>query len=158
MNKILANLLFFSLILFAQACATNNESDEDDTQNEISATELEILNLVNEYRVSNGLAVLTMDTVVWRYATEHTLYQINLGDINHDNFSERMDDLRAEIGGSSAAENVAFGYDSPETVVQGWINSEGHRLNILGDYNLTGVSARQSQNGDWYYTQIFIKK
>jgi len=156
MKKIHFNLLAILFLVF-QAC-DNELPDDSNNKNYYSDTEAEILNLVNEYRLSNGLQILTMDSVVWRYATEHNNYQINLEDINHDNFSERMDNLQAEIGGGAAAENVAMGYDSPESVVQGWIGSEGHRLNMLGDYNLTGISAKKSNAGDWYYCQIFLNK
>lgn len=153
-------LLWISLaILFLalQACDIDEPDDSLDG-NYYSETEAQILTLVNEYRLSEGLKALTMDSVIWRYATEHNNYQINLEDINHDNFSERIENLIAEIGGGAAAENVAMGYESPEAVVQGWISSEGHRLNMLGDYNLTGISAKKSSAGDWYYCQIFLNK
>ena len=56
------------------------------------------------------------------------------------------------------SENVAMN-NSPipaQVVVRGWINSEGHKKNMEGDYDLTGVGIARSRNGSWYFTQIFV--
>ncbi|HUR00131.1 MAG TPA: CAP domain-containing protein [Gemmatimonadaceae bacterium] len=54
------------------------------------------------------------------------------------------------------AENVALGYPTAETVVNGWMNSRGHRENIL-DRGLveTGIAVRRSRDGGLYYCQVF---
>ena len=56
------------------------------------------------------------------------------------------------------SENVAMN-NSPipaQVAVRGWINSEGHKKNMEGDYDLTGVGIARSRNGSWYFTQIFV--
>jgi uncharacterized protein YkwD len=61
-----------------------------------------------------------------------------------------------DISYNSAGENIAQGQRSPEEVVQAWMNSEGHRANIMnGDYTHIGVGYNESGN---YWTQMFISK
>lgn len=63
-----------------------------------------------------------------------------------------------ELGFSykSIGENIAYGYSSPEAVVKGWMNSKGHRENILSSsFNGIGVGCYES-NGVLYWAQIFI--
>ena len=60
--------------------------------------------------------------------------------------------VRPRTGG----ENVAYGYSSGQAVVNGWMNSSGHRGNILNSgYRLLGVGAVQSSDGRWYAAQVF---
>lgn len=57
------------------------------------------------------------------------------------------------------AENVALGYPSPEAVVQGWMNSSGHRANILNRGVVeTGISIARSSAGGLYYCQVFGRR
>ncbi len=57
------------------------------------------------------------------------------------------------------AENVALGYPSPEAVVQGWMNSSGHRANILNPGVVeTGISIARSSAGGLYYCQVFGRR
>ena len=54
------------------------------------------------------------------------------------------------------AENVALGYPNAETVVEGWMNSRGHRQNILDSGVLeTGIAVARSATGGLYYCQVF---
>jgi uncharacterized protein YkwD len=58
-------------------------------------------------------------------------------------------------------ENLAFmkGYPDPVSVaVKGWINSPGHQKNMVGDYNLTGIGIAKNNAGEYYFTQLFVKK
>ena len=53
---------------------------------------------------------------------------------------------------------MAYGYTQAESVVNAWLKSDSHRENIEGDFTNFDVSAEQNTDGDWYYTNIFIKK
>lgn len=78
---------------------------------------------------------------------------------SHQGFANRIKALEDDIS-SQAAENVAqnMGYNDPASqAVAGWIESEGHRQNIVGNYNLTGVGVAKNQQGEYYFTQIFIR-
>ena len=54
----------------------------------------------------------------------------------------------------SAGENIAQGYTTPEAVVKGWMNSPGHRANILNE-SYTKIGVGYEANGN-YWTQLFI--
>ncbi len=77
----------------------------------------------------------------------------------HDGFDNRIDVIISKIGRiNAAAENVAYGQMNASTVVNGWLRSPGHKKNIEGDYNLTGIGVYKDANGTIYFTQIFLKK
>jgi len=56
-----------------------------------------------------------------------------------------------------AAENVAYGKLTAKMVVEGWLNSPGHRKNMEGKYALTGIGVAKDEKGIVFYTQIFIQ-
>ena len=58
--------------------------------------------------------------------------------------------------GTSGAENVAYGAETAEEVVRMWLKSPGHKKNIEGKYNYTGIGIARGRNGQLYYTQLFI--
>ncbi|NLM13008.1 MAG: hypothetical protein GX209_04600, partial [Epulopiscium sp.] len=58
----------------------------------------------------------------------------------------------------SAGENIAKGQQTPAQVMNAWMNSPGHRSNILGtSYTQIGVGLATSKNGTKYWTQMFIR-
>ena len=80
-------------------------------------------------------------------------------EFGHDGFSARVNAIREDIPYQAAAENVAYnmGYSDPAaTAVEGWLDSPGHKENIEGDYNLTGIGLCV-KGGHYYFTQIFIR-
>lgn len=131
-------------------------SCEEEETTSYSAIEVEIFNLVNSHRISVGKDVLVMNQYMFQEALKHTNYMISIDDINHDSFSERVESIHENVGTGATAENVAFGYPTASAVVEGWLDSDGHRRNIEGDYYLTGIAARKDNNGRYYYTQIFL--
>ena len=66
--------------------------------------------------------------------------------------------LQNNAGAISVAENVAYAFSSSQSVVNAWLNSEGHRHVIEGDYTNFDISAEMDEDGKWYFTNIFIKK
>ena len=80
-------------------------------------------------------------------------------EFSHQGFDQRAKVLSNKISYRRLAENVAYnqGYQDPaQKAVAGWIESEGHRQNMIGDYNLTGIGVAKNQQGEYYFTQIFI--
>jgi uncharacterized protein YkwD len=58
---------------------------------------------------------------------------------------------------STAGENIAYGQPDAQTVVNGWMNSPGHRANILnGSFKQTGIGVYRDAKGTYYWTQMFI--
>ncbi|MAZ71645.1 MAG: hypothetical protein CMC70_00725, partial [Flavobacteriaceae bacterium] len=118
----------------------------------------EILNLVNDHRESLGLARIQRDqTYASAYAVDHTQYMIDKGTISHDNFGVRSSALKNQ-GAVIVGENVAYGYDSPEKVVNAWLNSPSHRSVIEGLYTHSGFGIMKNAQGHYYFTQLFYKK
>ena len=158
-------ILILSFVLFS--CSNNNEDEiflkesaetiiEDITY---SSIEIEILDLVNAHRNSINLPSLTPLNIVSSVAESHTNYMIETGEVSHDNFATRSDKLINTTNAISIGENVAYGYGSAQGVVNGWLNSIGHREVIENaDYTHFGISTEQNNQGRNYFTQIFIKK
>lgn len=118
----------------------------------------EILHLINEHRNSIGLATLKADqSYASAYAVDHTQYMIEKSKISHDNFGIRSSALK-EQGAKIVGENVAFGYDSAEAVVNAWLNSPNHLKVIEGQYSHSGFGIIPNANGTYYFTQLFYKK
>ncbi len=119
----------------------------------------EILELVNKHRAGRHLKPLQMNALITHEAEVHS-HNMATGKVEfgHDGYDERMDRLTRKIKKSTgSAENVAYGPHTAEAVVQSWLESPGHRKNIEGDYNLTGIGIAKNASGRPYYTQIFIK-
>lgn len=118
----------------------------------------EILRLVNEHRTSIGLSEIKKDQqYASAYAVEHTQYMIDLEQVNHDNFNIRSSALK-DRGAQMVGENVAYGYDTAEAVVNAWLKSDGHKKIIEGAYTHSGFGVMQSNEGRFYFTQLFYRK
>lgn len=154
--------------IFAFAsCSKDNSIPENETQlktaelvNTIAYTNIEsdILTGVNKYRESKGLSKLARVDEVTFQADDHTVYMTNNEVVNHDNFNVRYSNLVTGVGAKAVAENVAFGYSSADAVVKAWIASDGHRVNIEGDYTHFGISVDKDKNGKNYFTNIFMRR
>lgn len=164
MRTLKSSLLF----LFLTGILLTSCSKEDDgiyfnkiteVKAEYSEIELEILYLVNDYRVSIGLSSLEKLDIVSSVALSHTKYMAEIDQINHDNFSERQEQLTELADAKSVGENVAYGYTTAESVLKGWLNSESHKALIENKYfTHFGISTEQNENGRNYFTQMFIKR
>jgi uncharacterized protein YkwD len=131
---------------------------KDETASPYSAMETEILQLVNQHRASLSLGALTMNDIIFVECRNHSTDMANTDSMNHIGFNDRANNIFTKFGGTNAAENVAFGYTSASQVVTAWLNSPGHRANIEGDFNYTGISIVKNSKGVNYFTQIFVKK
>ena len=115
---------------------------------------------VNQYRASLGLEPLKFNNAIAKQAKIHSRNMAQQSvEFSHRGFQKRVEAIAKTIPYRSAAENVAYnmGHNNPvNTAVTGWIKSDGHRKNIEGDYNLTGVGVAVNPAGEYYFTQIFI--
>ena len=129
------------------------------TSEKESFTELEgqVLKIINEHRKLIGLSELMYNKEVYNEARKHSLNMAaGRTPFSHDGFDERYDRLMKEVGGTSMAENVALGQTTAQEAVDSWLNSKGHKQNIEGDFNLTGIGIARENDGDLYFTQIFL--
>lgn len=127
----------------------------------LTRLELETYKLVNKYRQSRNLPPLEIDPAISATARAHSEKMAANRHMTHDGFHERTESISQTIVYRKAAENLAYnmGYGQPDLVaVQGWIESPGHQKNMTGQYDLTGIGISQNAKGEYYFTQIFIRK
>src|ERR1700743_2955020 len=119
----------------------------------------QILIFVNEYRRSKGLPALQPNSFISSVALGHSRDMLTgKSPFGHDGFRQRINKISARLGKLHvAAENVASGPMSAREVVDGWLHSPGHRKNIEGDFQLTGIGLAKKSNGSIYFTQIFAR-
>lgn len=159
LSILLCTVLLFSCSQEDDGIYFNESSEEINTSVSYSDIETEILTLVNEYRQNNGLSKLITLNIISGVADGHTNYMVTTGQVNHDNFSIRAQSLITNANAKSVSENVAYGYNTAQGVVNGWLNSEEHRKAIENPENTHfGISTESNSAGKNYFTQIFIKK
>jgi uncharacterized protein YkwD len=125
------------------------------------AAESRIFDLINAERRHQGLAALTYNPRLDQMAKIQAQNMARFQKMAHVLPDAQLPTLvsRAQYVGypfGRIAENVALGYLSAETVVQGWMASKGHRTNILNpDVGETGIAIARSSAGGLYYCQVF---
>ncbi len=124
-----------------------------------AAYEAEVVRLVNQKRAEYGLKPLSQDWQLSRVARYKSQDMKDLGYFSHTSptYGSPFQMMKSfGISYRTAGENIAKGYASPEAVVNAWMNSPGHRANILNStYTHIGVGFVSSGN---YWTQMFISK
>ena len=119
----------------------------------------QVFQIVNQERTSRGLKALTMDSALNNTATlkSQDMAKLNYFDHTSPTYGSPFD-LMQKYGISfrTAGENIAMGQTSPQQVMTGWMNSEGHRANILNSsFTKIGVGIAQNSSGRYYWTQHF---
>lgn len=153
MKNRLIFLIAITLIFTSVSCLENVLSS--------SATELEdgVFTMVNEHRVSIGMNELVLEEII---SNESRTHSQNMAEgkvaFSHDGFSDRADRIYTQFGGNAAGENVGKEFATAKAAVDWWLNSPDHKANIEGDFTHSGVGVWQHNGGDFYFTQIFIKK
>ena len=120
----------------------------------VKQLEQQVVDLVNAQRSKNGLPALTHNWELSRVA------RYKSQDMIDKNYGSPFDMMKSfGISYTAAGENIAKGQNSPQSVMNAWMNSSGHRANILNkSYNQIGVGVAKDSRGNLYWTQMFIKK
>lgn len=122
----------------------------------VTAYETEVVRLVNDVRKANGLKPLLQDWQLSRVARYKSQDMRDLGYFSHTSptYGSPFNMMKSfGISYKTAGENIAKGYSTPKAVVDAWMNSSGHRANILNpSYTHIGVGFVASGN---YWTQMF---
>jgi uncharacterized protein YkwD len=157
-------LRFIAAALLAASCSglpTRQETPEEPGSGAAPGSlDLQIHEQVNRHRQSAGLPPLTWSSVLADLAAAHSRRMAS-GEVpfGHDGFEERVATARQAIGVSRAAENVATNNypvgEAAARVVQGWLASPGHRRNIDGAFQLTGVGVARTSSGTYFATQLY---
>ena len=123
----------------------------------VLAYEAEVVRLVNEIREENGIRALKTDWELSRVARYKSDDMRKNGYFSHNSeiYGSPFQMIKSfGISYKSAGENIARGYTTPEAVVNGWMNSPGHRANILNS-SFTHIGVGYVAEGS-YWTQMFI--
>ncbi|HOK82531.1 MAG: SafA/ExsA family spore coat assembly protein [Clostridiales bacterium] len=127
----------------------------------LKSIEDEIVRLVNIERSKNGLAPLTSNWQAARCARIKSQEMIDKNYFSHTSPTYGSPFKMMESFGlrfSAAAENIAYGQRTAQEVMNSWMNSPGHRANILSkSYTQIGVGVAKKSNGTLYFTQMFLK-
>ncbi|WP_029033660.1 CAP domain-containing protein [Salinimicrobium terrae] len=123
-----------------------------------SSLELDVLELVNVYREQQGLSTLLYLDEGSIQAASHNDHMIHDNEVCHHFFGSRYQALVNSVNAKAVSENVGYGYDSAEAVVNAWVKSDGHRKNMEGEHTHFGISVKEGKDGQLYYTNIFVRK
>jgi hypothetical protein len=148
-NTIFKSLRIFSLALIGFSSFASQQADIQ-----------HILNGVNHYRMLHLLSPLKLNPNLSKIAAQHSQNMANhVYPFGHIGFDKRFAKIRQVLPNTlQASENVAYGYKSIDAVVTGWEHSPGHRANILGPFNQTGIAIAYDNQHRPYYTQVFAKQ
>ena len=140
----------------------NTSNDNQNTSSSFISFQKEVTRLVNVERSKRGLSELSFNTQLSNVATLKSQDKINKNYFSHTSptYGSPFDMMKQfNISYKTAGENIAKGQKSPEEVVTAWMNSQGHRENILNaNFTDIGVGVAKSSNGTLYWTQMFIGK
>lgn len=124
------------------------------TPTNINAMATEIAAGLNASRRANGEAPLTFSRVLSRAAMRHACDMVNHGFFDHRGSDGSDSSARVRTVGYKAcivAENIAWGYPRPEQIIDGWMNSPGHRRNMLHPrIEEFGVGISQGPRGPYW--------
>lgn len=140
--------------------ATNNQTPkQSQTTSSVNAFEKKVVELTNVERQKQGLKPLVLDEALSKVAREKSLDMQRNKYFSHTSptYGSPFDMMKKfGISFRTAGENIAMGQRTPEEVVNAWMNSSGHRQNILNP-NFTHIGVGYVENGN-YWTQMFIGK
>lgn len=133
-----------------------DQSPEDNTGSMQGDFASQVAALVNAERAKYGLSALTVDTRVQQAAlvrAKETAQSFSHTRPNGSSFSTAL--TEAGVSYRTAGENIAYGQTTPQQVMNAWMNSSGHRANILNaNYTTIGVGYTVI-NGTAYWAQLF---
>ena len=140
-----------------QSVTTPGANNNNNNNNSVTNYESEVARLVNEIRVQYGLNSLVLDAELSRVARykSQDMRDKNYFDHTSPTYGTPFQMMKSfGISYRTAGENIAYGYATPQAVVDGWMNSPGHRANIL-NASYTKIGVGYIADGH-YWTQMFI--
>ena len=141
----------------------SNSSSSGNTSNTstLSSDEKEVFDLINKQRINNGLSALKIDTEVLNVARVKAKDMVDNNYFSHNSptYGSPFDMLKSfKVSYKTAGENIA-GNSSNSAAVTAWMNSSGHKANILNSlFNYTGIGVVKSSKYGKVYVQMFIGK
>lgn len=146
---------------YIKAIYPNSSGTNSSNTSTLSSDEKEVFDLINKQRTNNGLAALKIDTEALNVARIKAKDMIDNNYFSHNSptYGSPFDMLKSfKITYKTAGENIA-GNSSNSAAVTAWMNSSGHKANILNSsFNYTGIGVVKSSKYGKVYVQIFIGK
>ena len=133
--------------------------DQPETDGSQDAFANQVVKLVNEERAKAGLSPLSVNSKAANAAqTRAREIEKSFSHTRPDGSSCNTALTEAGVSFRGAGENIAYGQTTPQQVMEGWMNSSGHRANILNaNYTSIGVGHYKNGAGVDYWTQLFIQ-
>ncbi len=140
---------------------SNNGNNQDTTTSSLSADEREVFDLINKQRTDNGIQALKVDDEVQRVARIKAQDMVDNNYFAHESptYGTPFNMLKSfKVSYKTAGENIA-GNSSNKNAVTSWMNSSGHKANILNSaFNYTGIGVVNSSKYGKVFVQMFIGK
>ena len=140
---------------------SSNNSNTGTTTSTMTSDEQEVFNLINKQRTANGFPALKVDAEVQRVARIKAQDMVNSNYFSHNSptYGSPFEMLQSfKVSYKTAGENIA-GNSSNSGAVNAWMNSSGHKANILNSsFNYTGIGVVNSPKYGKVYVQMFIGK
>ena len=150
--------------IYPNTSSSNSNSNQNSSGGIIATADLtsdekEVFNLINTQRTNNGLAALKIDNEVQNVARIKAQDMVNNNYFSHSSptYGSPFDMLKSfKVSYNSAGENIA-GNSSNSGAVNAWMNSPGHKANILNSsFNYTGIGVVLSPRYGKIFVQMFI--
>lgn len=146
-------LPFFFLLIMSMSLFSHGED-----KLELSPEEKALLEQTNQARQAEKLPPLVADPKLFAAARFHAQQMAKQNQLEHtlgdSDLVKRVKDTGYRY--RAIAENIAFNQQKPAEVVKDWLNSEGHRKNLLHpDYTEIGVAIAKNEKGERYWVQVF---
>ncbi|MFV8346103.1 CAP domain-containing protein [Flavobacterium sp. ZB4P13] len=163
--QILRALLLLTVICTMNSCSSDDsetQATEAAAQKVVSysynSIELETMDLINKHRISVGLNPLEKINHMSYKSEEHDNYMIANNVVNHNDFVARSENIIKILGAKTVSENIAYNFNTPQSVLDAWLASPSHKANIEGDHTHFGIAIKENPTtGKKYYTNIFAK-
>ncbi|MFR2534426.1 MAG: CAP domain-containing protein [Clostridia bacterium] len=137
----------------------SNTGSNNQTTSDLNADEKEVFNLINQQRANSGLEALKIDSEVQKVARIKAQDMVNNNYFSHTSptYGSPFEMLSSfKVSYRTAGENIA-GNSSNQAAVTAWMNSSGHKANILNsNFNYTGIGVVSSPKYGKMYVQMFI--
>ena len=160
--SLIKNIILTALIISFASCSTPSDEGAElqvelTAKTTLSNIETDVMDAINEHRVSIGLNNLQYGAVAQSFADSHNTYMIAQGIISHDDFARRASDLSVQANADKVSENLAKDFTSASEVLKAWLESPTHKKVLEGEFTHTAVSVTADADGVLYFTQLFFK-
>lgn len=161
-KKFLIILLIFIGLFGVDGCNnTQNKSDKEIDNAYIVNEKAELLELHNSEREKKKKSPLIINSELGDAAQNHADWMAENKRMSHRGTKGSEPWNRASECGYnyiSIGENIAYGQENAQEVMNAWMHSRGHRGNILGNYEEVGFGIAESENGQKYWCVVFGRR